>query len=1356
MSYIFNPITGNLDYYQAGSTPADASSTVKGITKLTNDLGGTADLPTVVGVHLDSELIITDAQICTKPFTYVDTYSAGNIPLSIYLPAPATVGAGYIQSINDYASQAATYQITVYPNASEYIDGSTSPVIIGRNHTTVEFITDGASWYSVVNPTYNLNRVAVTSGTYTMLSTDDIVSFTGIAGGGVTLPDASVAGAGKTVVIVDDAGISSTFNITISSAGGKTINGLDSISLGRDYGSVTLFSNGVNWFTSFNYPDLLGTHILTTATMTLFRGYEVVIYTGNSTPTWTLPTAVGYSGQKFSIKNMSTIGANMTVVGYGVSEVQTISVIAGGGDFTASFGPATTAAMAYNISSADMQTELRNLYTIGSGNITVASRTGTGVVGDPYLYACTFAGSLAKTNVEQMTVVDSTTGAGHAVTVSTTTAGVNTEAIDNLIAGITITPKDSLDLISNNTSWVTSENYIKSLANIGTVGRNPVSNTAGVDTTIQAGSATMDAVNKAGGNLSISAGTATGAQTGTVAIQAPVAGASSSSIDNTPTTIMSVSGAGIVMSKRLTINGGFTTGLQTTLDPGVYKYGTLLYDTPYNYADSPTITVTSATGGDFTVTFGANTTAALAYNVTAADMQTAVTGLASVGAGNCDVTLAGTVYTLSFAGHLSPADMKALSVTDNTTGAGHTITVAQSKTGVSQISLNPIADQDSNPTTLSTVFPFHMIASGGSEMFKVSTNNAAYITIKSTSTNVSDGDTITIGTKTYRFKTTMGAAYDIKIGSTVGATFTNLKAAINLSGTAGTEFFQGTATNSAVTTANLTTSVVAVSLDLILSDITALGSTVGVSTTSKNLFFQYVITTNGTNPADGDIIGIGGQYYRFKTTMTQAFDVRIGSTAYATLSNLAKAIGATGTAGKEYYTGTTANASITAGTSALNTLRATTLYITISSNSAQTITKCTPTTTSTTFTFGSALAFATSDGTEIADGDTITIDTRTYRFKTTMSQAYDVKRNGTATTTLDNLIKAINLSGTAGTHYYTGTAAHTSVRASSRSGNTFGVFAINAGTAGNSIAKSTTATHISWDAGGGGTTLSGGVAQTFLDGYLQVTQGQLSTTIIGHSATENLTTISGDKYLISKDGPMTTVGSNQTAAVTFYLPPTIGANAPSTGQDFLIADASGSASTTPITINPISGTALNEVIKYPYGFVWVKFLGTSIARYAVVNRGDYRSFIQSIADYYADVGNGTTVETDIFTKNTTLPGVVGNKIKFSYTTKHVGHATATRQNKVYFGGTAIFDSGAMSSATDVYRWIEGEIIIDTTTSVRCIVKQTGVTDPQYTTVTGLTLTSAQTLKITGTAAGVGAATDDIVGKLGYVQQHLSV
>lgn len=91
-------------------------------------------------------------------------------------------------------------------------------------------------------------------------------------------------------------------------------------------------------------------------------------------------------------------------------------------------------------------------------------------------------------------------------------------------------------------------------------------------------------------------------------------------------------------------------------------------------------------------------------------------------------------------------------------------------------------------------------------------------------------------------------------------------------------------------------------------------------------------------------------------------------------------------------------------------------------------------------------------GANPADGETFIIGTKTYRFKNTMAQANDVKRGGSASATKENLIHAINLTGTVGTNYYTGTERNVEARASSLSGgDNIKLKARNGGSAGNLI-----------------------------------------------------------------------------------------------------------------------------------------------------------------------------------------------------------------------------------------------------------------------------------------------------------------
>lgn len=75
----------------------------------------------------------------------------------------------------------------------------------------------------------------------------------------------------------------------------------------------------------------------------------------------------------------------------------------------------------------------------------------------------------------------------------------------------------------------------------------------------------------------------------------------------------------------------------------------------------------------------------------------------------------------------------------------------------------------------------------------------ATATLTSDATDVSDADTVTIGSTVYRFKSTMAQAYDVQIGGTAAISLDNLKAAINATGTPGVEYFAGTIAHPTVT-----------------------------------------------------------------------------------------------------------------------------------------------------------------------------------------------------------------------------------------------------------------------------------------------------------------------------------------------------------------------------------------------------------------------------------------------------------------------------------------------------------------------------------------------------------------------------
>lgn len=148
---------------------------------------------------------------------------------------------------------------------------------------------------------------------------------------------------------------------------------------------------------------------------------------------------------------------------------------------------------------------------------------------------------------------------------------------------------------------------------------------------------------------------------------------------------------------------------------------------------------------------------------------------------------------------------------------------------------------------------------------------------------------------------------------------------------------------------------------------------------------------------------------------------------------------------------------------------------------------------------------------------------------------------------------------------------------------------------------------------------------------------------------------------------------------------------------------------------------------------------------------------KALKDFYADVSNTSTTETDIFTY-TTIASTLNNngeKLKAEYNGNFVGSGTATKQIRVYFAGTLIFDSNTLTVSSSGSWSARVSIIRSGSTTARATVNITtpGASTATYTTetdVTGITYTNTNILKITATAGGVGAATGDIIGKHGDI------
>lgn len=92
------------------------------------------------------------------------------------------------------------------------------------------------------------SRTAVANANYFAAATDYLVAVTSLtAPRTVTLPAAT---AGRKLTVKDESGAAGAFAITVAGGGVRTIDGAASIAINVNYGSVQLYSNGTNWFTT--------------------------------------------------------------------------------------------------------------------------------------------------------------------------------------------------------------------------------------------------------------------------------------------------------------------------------------------------------------------------------------------------------------------------------------------------------------------------------------------------------------------------------------------------------------------------------------------------------------------------------------------------------------------------------------------------------------------------------------------------------------------------------------------------------------------------------------------------------------------------------------------------------------------------------------------------------------------------------------------------------------------------------------------------------------------------------------------------------------------------------------------------
>jgi hypothetical protein len=192
-----------------------------------------------------------------------------------------------------------------------------------------------------------------------------------------------------------------------------------------------------------------------------------------------------------------------------------------------------------------------------------------------------------------------------------------------------------------------------------------------------------------------------------------------------------------------------------------------------------------------------------------------------------------------------------------------------------------------------------------------------------TANTILDGDIVTIGSQPYRFKTEPAQAYDVALGESDAAALDNLKAAINATGTPGTEYFAGTLAHpSVVATDNADTT------QKIVARVPGTAAN-ALATTSSGATLAWPDTTLGgdtgaSNPGIApETITIDSVVYSVVNVLSEtngaaaiANQVLFGDDTAACLDNLKLAINHGATMGTNYSTGSVVHPTVEATTNA--------------------------------------------------------------------------------------------------------------------------------------------------------------------------------------------------------------------------------------------------------------------------------------------------------------------------------------------------------------------------------------------------------------------------------------------------------
>ena len=227
---------------------------------ITGTLSNQTDLQNALNLKapLDSPLFTTVVSLANNIWLRFVDYSGTGFLNTLKGNQDNSVDVGVQLNVGSIEAEEDAGRITRFdmPVSSSSADGtimSATDKIDGNNVLEVGAYSDGAGGIDgrfVKNYGANIQNVtSVTTATYSTLASDNIIHSTYSATGAVTitLPTAQLV-SGRIITIKDAGGLAGTNNITIATEGAEKIDGLDTLVINNNYNSVTLYSDGTNWF----------------------------------------------------------------------------------------------------------------------------------------------------------------------------------------------------------------------------------------------------------------------------------------------------------------------------------------------------------------------------------------------------------------------------------------------------------------------------------------------------------------------------------------------------------------------------------------------------------------------------------------------------------------------------------------------------------------------------------------------------------------------------------------------------------------------------------------------------------------------------------------------------------------------------------------------------------------------------------------------------------------------------------------------------------------------------------------------------------------------------------------------------